>query len=513
MPNYADFEPIPDVPLETETADLIPDLGLGMDTGTLDPAHRIYVNRNLRMDQIRQIGFDMDYTLAPYVKTAIEGLSYRLTAERLVKKLGYPESILDIEYEPAFVLRGLVVDKRLGNIFKMDRYNHVGRVFHGRRELTKDERRKHYRNVKIRLSASRYHWLDTLFALPEAALYSGIIEHYEQDLGKRVAFHKLFDDIRTSIDACHRDGSLKTIIMANLSEYIIADPELPTTLHRLRSAGKRLFVLTNSYWDYTNAVMSYMLDDRLAEYPRWLNYFDVAIVGAQKPNFFTGNAPFLRIDPATGRVDDKPATKFEQRGVYQGGNIARFEKLAPGGEAVLYVGDHIYGDIIRSKKDSLWRTALVLEELEYEQTRARDIQHAQSDLIELEDRRRALDHEITTIKLRITAIEQMFETKGLARQRVNDLARAKRQLKMLLDKKRRSLHTVIDRRDRLGDEIDRAYNPYWGSVFKEGSEVSRFGEQVEEYACIYTSRVSNLSKYSPTQYFRAVRHWMAHEKA
>lgn len=513
MPNHAEFEPIPAVLPESDTADLIPDLGLTVESGTLDPADRVYVNRNLRMDQIRQIGFDMDYTLAPYVKAAIEGLSYRLTAERLVKKLGYPESILDIQYEPAFVLRGLVVDKRLGNIFKMDRYNHVGRVFHGRRELTKDERRKHYRNVKIRLSASRYHWLDTLFALPEAALYSGIIEHYEQDLDKRVAFQKLFDDIRNSIDACHRDGSLKTIIKANLSEYIIADPELPTTLHKLRSAGKRLFVVTNSYWDYTHAVMSYMLDDRLAEYPRWLNYFDIVIVGAQKPKFFTGDAPFLRVDPVTGAVDTTPATRFEHRGVYQGGNISRFEKLAPGGESVLYIGDHIYGDIIRSKKDSLWRTALVLEELEYEQARARDIQHAQSDLIELEDRRRALDHEITTIKLRINAVDQAFEDGSLTRARIAELARAKRQMKMLVDKRRRSLHTILERRERLSDEIDRAYNPYWGSVFKEGSEVSRFGVQVEEYACIYTSRVSNLSKYSPTQYFRAVRHWMAHEKA
>ncbi|MEQ8274177.1 MAG: HAD-IG family 5'-nucleotidase [Deltaproteobacteria bacterium] len=509
MPNYADLEPIP----EAETADLMPDLGLAAESGTLDPADRIYVNRTLRLDQIRQVGFDMDYTLAPYAKLEIESLSYRLTAERLVRELGYPESILDIQYEPSFVLRGLVVDKRLGNIFKMDRYNHVGRVFHGRRELTKDERRKHYRNVKIRLSASRYHWLDTLFALPEAALYSGIIEHYEQDLQKRVAFHKLFDDIRNSIDACHRDGSLKTIIKADLQRYIIADPELPTTLHRLRSAGKRLFVLTNSYWDYTNAVMSYLLDDRLAEYPRWLNYFDVVIVGAQKPGFFTGKAPFLRVDPRTGEVSDEPATRFEQRGVYQGGNISRFEKIAPGGESVLYVGDHIYGDIIRSKKDSLWRTALVLEELEYEQARAREIQHAQSDLIELEDRRRALDHEVLTIKLRINAIEQAFDTANISRERTTELAGAKRRLRMLLDRKRRSLNTVIERREILTEEIDRAYNPYWGSVFKEGSDVSRFGEQVEEYACIYTSRVSNLSKYSPTQYFRAVRHWMPHEKA
>jgi hypothetical protein len=50
-------------------------------------------------------------------------------------------------------------------------------------------------------------------------------------------------------------------------------------------------------------------------------------------------------------------------------------------------------------------------------------------------------------------------------------------------------------------------------VFKEGAENSRFGRQVENYACVYTSRVSNFLFYSPHQYFRAPRHWMPHEKS
>jgi hypothetical protein len=88
----------------------------------------------------------------------------------------------------------------------------------------------------------------------------------------------------------------------------------------------------------------------------------------------------------------------------------------------------------------------------------------------------------------------------------------RRQLRIILDRKRRDLRAVVQRRDELHQEVDRAYNPYWGSVFKEGGSPSRFGEQVEDYACIYTSRVSNFLSYSPQQYFRAPRHWMAHEK-
>jgi hypothetical protein len=40
----------------------------------------------------------------------------------------------------------------------------------------------------------------------------------------------------------------------------------------------------------------------------------------------------------------------------------------------------------------------------------------------------------------------------------------------------------------------------------------RFGEQVEDYACLYTSRVSNLLQYSPLRYFRAPRDKMPHER-
>ncbi len=59
--------------------------------------------------------------------------------------------------------------------------------------------------------------------------------------------------------------------------------------------------------------------------------------------------------------------------------------------------------------------------------------------------------------------------------------------------------------------IDQRFHPYWGSLLKEGSEQSSFGKQVEEYACVYTSRVSNFLSYSPQQYFRSPRDVMAHE--
>ena len=59
--------------------------------------------------------------------------------------------------------------------------------------------------------------------------------------------------------------------------------------------------------------------------------------------------------------------------------------------------------------------------------------------------------------------------------------------------------------------IDQRFHPFWGSLLKEEHEQSSFGSQVEEYACLYTSRVSNFLSYSPQQYFRSPRDEMAHE--
>jgi 5'-nucleotidase len=49
-------------------------------------------------------------------------------------------------------------------------------------------------------------------------------------------------------------------------------------------------------------------------------------------------------------------------------------------------------------------------------------------------------------------------------------------------------------------------------VFKEDRENSRFGDQVADYACIYTSRVSNFLNYSSYQYFRSPRDILPHER-
>ncbi len=503
------------------TTDVDPQLGalLGETTTEIDVPrkNRVFCNRNLRMDTIEMIGFDMDYTLALYHQDRLEQLSMELTLQKLVDKHGYSDAILKLSYDPRWAIRGLVVDKKNGNVFKMDRHAYVGRCYHGFRELSHDERKLTYRNEKINLSSDRYEWIDTLFALPEAVMYTTLVA-WSDHHGAAVDYDKLFTDIRTAIDEAHRDDTLKSVIKADLGAFIVKDPLLGETLHKFRSSGKKLFLLTNSLYDYTAIVMSYLLDGERKAYPSWRNYFDIVMVGAGKPAFFNELRPFVQIDPVTGAAlsngngNGESVKHLARDKVYQAGNVVAFEQITGiKGEQVLYIGDHIYGDILRLRKQHMWRTAMVLQELEREISVGDRLEAQIKDLDLLDRRHRNLESEIDYQSLQLKKIQRLLDDPATVpplRTRLEDARKLTRQ----------SLESLRDRAglmdaevDSLEARIDRAYNPHWGSCLREGNENSRFGEQVNDYADLYTSRVSNFGPYSPLRYFRAPRRPMPHE--
>jgi len=473
-------------------------------------SRQVFVNRNLRMERIELIGFDMDYTLAIYQIVQLEDLAFALTVERMVRSRGWPERLRSLRYDSAFVIRGLVIDKAFGNIFKMDRHNHVGRAYHGLTPLPREERYRLYRDEKVRLSSPRFAWIDTLFSLPEAALYAQVIQA-EESGGHRLDYGKLFVDIRESIDEVHRDGTLKEIVKRDLARYVVKDPELGPALHKLRSGGKRLFLLTNSLWDYTDAVMRHLLDGMLPEYPSWRSYFDVVVTAAMKPGFFGDAAPFAELDPVGVPVAGVLRT-LERGKIYTGGNLGDFERLVGvGGDRVLYVGDHIFGDILRSKKSSLWRTCLVVEELEREIAWLEAHRPELEEVARLEELRLRIDDEAGAHRTALNVLDRRLDRLPPGASARPGVEAERQLLKRELERLRAALRDADARIAALQATVESGYNRYWGLTFKEVSENSRFGEQIEDYACLYTSRVSNLLFYSPMQYFRSRRQAMPHE--
>jgi len=496
--------------------DLDPQLSalLGESTTEIDVArkNRVFCNRNLRMDSIEMIGFDMDYTLALYHQDRLERLSIELTLEKLIDKHGYSADIRNIHYDPQWAIRGVMVDRRLGNVFKLDRHSYVGRCYHGFRELASDERKGIYRNEKINLSSDRWEWIDTLFGLPEAVMYTTLVAWHDSK-SLTVDYDKLFGDIRMAIDEAHRDDTLKSVIKSDLGSFIIKDPLLAETLHKFRSSGKKLFILTNSLYDYTSVVMSYLLDGERKAYPSWRNYFDIVIVGGAKPAFFNEQRPFVQIDPATSAPLVNGEIKHLSRDkVYQGGNVVDFEQMTGiRGEQVLYIGDHIYGDILRLRKQHMWRTAMVLQELEREIS-VNDRLEAQIQDLDLLDRRhRNLESEIDFQTLRLKKLQRLLDDPTCSASLRVRLDEERKHARGMIETLRDRANLMDAEVDSLEARIDRAFNPHWGSCLREGNENSRFGEQVNDYADLYTSRVSNFGPYSPLRYFRAPRRPMPHE--
>ena len=81
----------------------------------------VFVNRTLRMESIRYIGFDLDWTLADYRRLPLEELTFELTVDRLIRHHGYPEIIMQAELRPNFPRRGLLIDKEAGTVLRMTR--------------------------------------------------------------------------------------------------------------------------------------------------------------------------------------------------------------------------------------------------------------------------------------------------------------------------------------------------------------------------------------------------------
>ena len=505
----------------------IPELRLVADAGP-PPAlvRRVYVNRNLRLDQIDAVGFDMDYTLAIYHQPEMDRLSIEATIEKLLAR-GYPERLRTMPYRTDFAIRGLLIDKKHGNVLKMDRYRYVKKAYHGMRELTREERRALYHTQRIRVGTPRYHWVDTLYALSEVCVFAAAVDALEKD-GLEVDYDKLFRDVRACIDLAHQDGTILDMVLSDLPRFVRRDPLLAETLHKLRSAGKRLFVLTNSRAAYTDRLMTYLLGEARPEYPSWRNYFDVIVTAAGKPRFFTEDAALLEVDEH-GASTARAATQLERGRVYAGGNIAEFERLfATGGDRILYVGDHIYGDVLRAKKDSAWRTAMIVQEMAEELAahercgddlgRHASLEQSRDGLYdELRARQRRFKEwarqleELDALQTSTTSAGELAAGPGLDGPTRAELEVARLREKRAIDRVRQRLRAIEVEIDELERRISVAFHPFWGSLFKSGPEVSIFGDQVEQYACLYTERVSNLLTYSPMHYFRSPRDRMPHE--
>jgi hypothetical protein len=104
----------------------------------------IFCNRELKLSGIRAIGFDMDYTLAQYQQPAFDRLAFDGAMAKLVHTFGYPEELLDVEYDHTQWTRGLIIDTQRGNFLKIDRHKYVRVAYHGFDQISSTTRKHLY---------------------------------------------------------------------------------------------------------------------------------------------------------------------------------------------------------------------------------------------------------------------------------------------------------------------------------------------------------------------------------
>ena len=451
----------------------------------------VFVNRILNMKKIKYIGLDMDHTLIRYHTKRFEALVYSYIVEQLITHKQYPDAIKKLAFHFTDAIRGLVVDSKNGNILKLSRYGAIRQSYHGTALIDFSEQKKFYRSTYVDLGDPNYIAIDTSFSIAFCVLYSQLVDLKDASPHLYPSYNLIALDVLSAVDQVHADGHLKKQISENLDHYVLREKAVVDGLKRCIQLGKKIFILTNSEYYYTNLLLNHAITPFLKEGETWQDLFSYVITLANKPRFFYDNLNFLRIDPDNGTMTNTMGNI--QPGVYQGGNAKKFtDDLQLNGDEILYIGDHIYGDILRLKKDCNWRTALVVEEL--------------GDEIAAQKKARKFEESIMQNMAIKTALEQEqidLQTKSLE-EKTNQYAEDLHELQIKIS----SLDLTISH---LLQEQQLLFNPKWERIFRAGAEESYFAYQVERFACIYMEKLSDLLALSPLTYFRANRRLLAHD--
>lgn len=453
----------------------------------------IYVNRTLNMKAISAIGFDMDYTLVRYDSFAFEVMTYKEIQKKLVEVKKYPEIINQLKFKFELAIRGLVIDKPNGNILKLSTYSKVKQAYHGLTEIDFKTQQKIYQGLTIDLNDSdRFAIVDTTFSMAYCVLYMQIVDLKDKHPELNLPDYKTIEDhLLEALDISHRDGSLKGEVKKNVKKYIVQDPESVHALERFKKHGKKLWVITNSDFEYTQLLLDYAINPFLKDHKNWHELFNIVITFAQKPKFFTDKMPLLKVDPKTGLMQNHHGPIID--GVYQGGSAQTVQKSAGlHGEQILYLGDHIYGDVLKIKKTCNWRTALVIEELIHECEAMKNADAITDEINLLMKQKIDLERKL----------DEIFD---------KEIEKGKKPDKAIVQNHFQKIEKVDKMLGKLIRSHTKNFNPLWGETMRAGVEPSRLAGQIEKYACIYMTKISDFVDYSPRTYFRPKKKTLAHE--
>ncbi|CAA7058858.1 unnamed protein product [Microthlaspi erraticum] len=487
---------------------LIRELGIQGPFSAQHSPRGIFCSRTLNLRSISAIGYDMDYTLMHYNVMAWEGRAYDYCMENL-KHMGFP--VDGLSFDPELVIRGLMIDKEKGNLVKADRFGYVKRAMHGTKMLSNKAVSEIYGRELVDLrNQSRWEFLNTFFSVSEALAYAQMVDRLDDglisaDLGT-LDYKGLYKAVAKALFRAHVEGQLKSEIMSKPELFVEPDPELPLALLDQKEAGKKLLLITNSDYHYTNKMMKHSFNKFLPNGMDWRDLFDMVIVSARKPEFFQMSHPLYEV--VTGEGLMRPCFKAETGGLYSGGSAQMVESsLNVHGDEILYVGDHIYTDVSVSKVHLRWRTALICRELEEEYMALIGSRGHREELIELINQKEVVGDLFNQLRLALQRRSKGRPAQTLAATNLGDQELTETMQKLLIVMQR-----LDDKIGLMLESDGELFNKRWGFLSRAGLwDKSHLMRQIEKYADIYTSRVSNFLNYTPFMYFRSQEQSLAHD--
>ena len=187
---------------------------------------------------------------------------------------------------------------------------------------------------------------------------------------------------------------------------------------------------------------------------------------------------------------------FDQKivpGIYQGGYATKLQHdLGLEGDEILYLGDHIYGDVVKIKKTCGWRTGLIIEELDKEVSAYKSTKDISVEIDELMEKKVSIERLVDELY----AKEYEFGGKVEKQEVFSEFDK--------IEKIDKAIGNLIK-------TYESNFNSIWGEVMRAGVEPSFYAAQIERYACIYMTKVSDLNEYSPRTYYRPNKRKLAHE--
>jgi len=113
-------------------------------------------------------------------------------------------------------------------------------------------------------------------------------------------------------------------------------------------------------------------------------------------------------------------------------------------------------------------------------------------------------------------LEHKFSQARLALQRLDgqygpQTATSPRELRQTMQSIRQELVALDTRIGDLAKQSSELGSVRWGLLMRAGNDKSRLAFQMERYADVYTSRVSNFQRYTPFVYLRSPRGSLPHD--